>query len=77
MKLARVQCHNPSCGQSYETVLEDGYWHAECPHCHQQNRVAGKDTSENIDGLCKVCGDPLDQMHIFGRTGYVCRPKRS
>ena len=68
MRYAEVQCQNPSCTynkSSYGVMVEDGY-HAECPGCHQVNRIPGKDLSEEIDGMCRVCRAPLDE-HIYGR----------
>jgi hypothetical protein len=77
MKLATVTCPNPACnGKSYDAVVENDGFLAECPTCHQFNRIAGKDIGKPITGLCEACGKPLDELHIFGRHGFVCPPKK-
>ena len=77
MKLAVVQCPNPSCGGVvYEAVVENDGFLAECPKCGQFNRVAGNAIGKEITGLCDSCGYPLDDMHIFGRETFVCKPGR-
>lgn len=71
---AGLQCMNPNCRAYYDAAIEDGY-HAECPKCHQVNRVAGQALSKEITGYCDACKRPLDE-HIFGRLGYCCPPRR-
>jgi len=73
MKLAAVHCPNPACHHDYEAVLNEGEWHAECPRCGQNNRVAGMNASKEITGYCN-CGRPMDD-HIFGREKYACPGK--
>lgn len=70
---AGIKCTNPNCGAAYDALIEDGY-HAECPYCHQVNRVPGKDLSNAISGMCGICERPLDE-HLFGRQSYCCPPK--
>lgn len=72
LRFATVQCYNPSCGRVYDAAVEDGY-HAECPICHQMNRVAGNAMSKDITGRCDACGRSLDD-HVFGRISYACPP---
>lgn len=72
---AGIKCPNPACsGLTYDALVESGY-HAECPNCHQLNRVAGVAMSNEIDGNCRACSNPLDH-HIFGRRGYACPPRK-
>lgn len=75
MRYAEFRCFNPSCNFYYPAAVEDGY-HAACPKCGQVNRVAGRDMSKEITGLCDRCGEPLDE-HIFGRgDGWFCCPPK-
>ena len=73
MRYATVHCSNPNCVYhlcGYGAAVEDGYM-AECPGCRQINRVAGKDMSGEITGLCSGCGKPLDD-HLYGRLSFCC-----
>ncbi len=74
MRYAELRCPNPSCGFYYPAIVEDGY-HAECPNCHQVNRVPGKDLSKEITGMCDLCENPLDH-HIYGRDNFCCPPRK-
>jgi hypothetical protein len=75
MKLASVKCSNPNCGRSYDVALDPGEWHATCPGCLQVNRVAGKDASNELKGICDRCNRPLDDLHLFGRQpANICCP---
>lgn len=74
MRFADIQCPNPSCHRFYSAAVEDGY-HAECPNCHQVNRVSGQVMSKDITGLCDRCMKPLDD-HIYGRLSFACPPGR-
>lgn len=76
MKLATVHCPNKSCDLIYEAVIEKDQWHAKCPDCLQENRVAGEAMGKEISGLCDSCGYPLDDGHIYGRETFCCKPGR-
>lgn len=74
MRFAAFTCPNPNCRRPYEAAIEDGY-HAECPNCHQVNRIPGQVMSKEISGLCDLCSKPLDE-HIYGRLTFCCPPKK-
>lgn len=74
MRFAVIHCPSPNCRAAYEAMVEAGL-HAECPKCHQVNRVPSKDMSKELTGYCDRCGFILDE-HIYGRESYCCPPRK-
>lgn len=73
LRFAEMTCPNPACRHTYGVAVEDGFA-AECPSCHQVNRVPGQAMSKELTGMCDTCKKPLDN-HIFGRQTFCCPPE--